>query len=281
VEKKVERKAEEQKSRKEKKTMERDKENTVVVSSVQRSGVVVDTNKPANEKAQQASTGGIGGASKTKRKETNTTTEVKTARAEFKDQISRYLHRTVSPRPTYCGGIASELPSLPGLHIENYGVVGLPINELVAEELKKKAKRQRGSNMKKRDEAGVWELPSNKVSFRNPAYEKGETSLDDALILIHLTIESVGLSTIIHKTCTTLGHDSTHVEVKLDKLLLFEPGGQYIAPKSPSNKKAYATLIVQFPSVYTGGELIVQHKEKWMLCKLGAYDGEGFIGNLM
>jgi predicted 2-oxoglutarate/Fe(II)-dependent dioxygenase YbiX len=53
------------------------------------------------------------------------------------------------------------------------------------------------------------------------------------------------------------------IEAHLYKLLLYEPGS-FFKPHVDTEKedKMFATLVIQLPSDYTGGELIVKHKDQ-------------------
>jgi len=148
------------------------------------------------------------------------------------------------------GGDTPELTNIgsPGLVVDTLGLVSLPVqedfcvNKLIP--LMTQAPHGRGMNtVVDTNTRKTWELNANKFSFTNPLWK-------DAL------------KSLVKRIATTICPSSAQgVKAEMYKLLLYSPGDHFKEFHRDTEKSEgmFATLIVQLPSVYTGGKLIIEH----------------------
>ena len=132
----------------------------------------------------------------------------------------------------------------PGLQVEGLGEIAFPFQELQARALiqvARKAPFGHGSEtILDTDVRSAWEIDADKLSFTNPQWAKF-------------------LNQTIIKIKKELGLEEYTVEANLYKLLLYEKG-DFFLPHKDSEKESgmFGSLVVGFPSKYTGGELVVR-----------------------
>ncbi|RMZ94041.1 hypothetical protein BpHYR1_037368, partial [Brachionus plicatilis] len=124
-------------------------------------------------------------------------------------------------------GEASELPTMLGLHIKDFGDVSLPINALQAEELIKKcARAPYGHNfdtLVNREVRDSYQLEPSTIEIKNPEW-------------------SSKLQELVDRVCTQLGCKGK-AEAKLYKLLLYKTGGHFKKHRdSEKDQNMFATL---------------------------------------
>ena len=143
------------------------------------------------------------------------------------------------------GGIATELPAMPGLVVEGVGEIFLPLNQENATKLKAAARQApHGRGMETIIDKSVrdtMQVDADQVTLTNPVW-------------------SAGIKGLTRKVCTALGVNPDLVRSELYKLLLYEEGGFF--KKHRDTEKAdgmFATLVVQLPSRFTGGSFVVTH----------------------
>jgi hypothetical protein len=142
-----------------------------------------------------------------------------------------------------CGGPAN-LPN-PGLRISGVGCVSFPLQAAVVQAIKD-------------------------VSSQAP-FGKGPETIVDTAIRNSLQVEpakvamtnpswDAALKELVVATAEQLGTSADYVDAELYKLLLYEPGGHF-KPHADTEKVPgmFATLVVQLPSVFTGGTFVVRH----------------------
>ena len=84
--------------------------------------------------------------------------------------------------------------------------------------------------------------------------------LDSSLIQIKNPDWETGLAKLVDRVAEALG-TTRKVEAKLYKLLLYKEGGHFKKHRDTEKEKnMFATLILQLPSVYEGGALVVYNK---------------------
>lgn len=85
-----------------------------------------------------------------------------------------------------------------------------------------------------------WQLDPSRVKFNNPAWKKGIAAM------IPLIAEKFGLGR------------ETPLTLHLYKLLLYTPGGHFAKHRDTEKEdRMLATMVIQLPSVHTGGRLFV------------------------
>ena len=168
---------------------------------------------------------------------------------EESDGGRRNVHVSVS-------GVEQQLPPHPGLIIEGYGTVGLPVNERVVEGMKSSfSQAPFGKGLETLVDTNVrncWELGRDKYHFSNPLWE------DSVQELAARSAMELGVA--------------QSVEAVPYKLLLYEKGSFFL-PHQDTEKEPgmFATMIIQLPSIYTGGELVVTLFDgKEEVCDMGS-----------
>ncbi|MCU0446890.1 MAG: 2OG-Fe(II) oxygenase [Microscillaceae bacterium] len=137
---------------------------------------------------------------------------------------------------------------LPGLQVEGFGELAMPVTELQAQNLIKvahKAPFGKGSQTIVDDTVrSAWEIDAQKISFSNP---KWATWLDNLLKTIK----------------DSLGLNQDQIEASLYKLLIYEKDDFFVWHKdSEKEKNMFATLVVSLPSIHQGGELAIRFAGK-------------------
>ena len=146
------------------------------------------------------------------------------------DEIKELIKNTKTPFNLCVGGETSQLPIMPGISLKNFGCISLPVNVIEARELAKLM----------RHDCGFY-LNSNELELKNELWAKQ----------LSLFVDKVGKD----MDCRD------KLEARLNKMVLYQQGDAVTKHKSESaDKKLFAKLIVQLPSIYTGGELSVYEK---------------------
>lgn len=132
----------------------------------------------------------------------------------------------------------------PGLQVEGVGPVAPPLLREQAERLVSVARQApfgRGSEtLVDTDVRRTWQIDAGQVSLT------GRTWADT-------------LETIVGRVAEGLSVDG-QVSAELYKLLLYEEGGFFISHRDSEKRDGmFATLVISFPSVCAGGELVVSH----------------------
>ncbi len=122
-------------------------------------------------------------------------------------------------------GEATELPFNPGMVVENYGHVPLPLNALAADGLIKLSKRSNGKRCSH-------EIVASKISFENPIWNEK-------------------LKLLVGRVAAGMGCNG-RVEPKLVCARIFTKGDCYKKKLKPEDKNEFATLNLQLPSVCEG-----------------------------
>jgi len=133
-------------------------------------------------------------------------------------------------------GEIADAPSSIGLFVKGVGLVPVPISEHHANQLS-------ALNPNTTSNTNKIEFNADSIEIQNPDWTKHLHKLTDKVC------EGLGLKKLT-KICT-----------KLNKLILHKPGSK--VPKSQTDtktdKQCFAKLIIQLPSVFQGGEIVV-HK---------------------
>ena len=140
------------------------------------------------------------------------------------------------------GGEANELPVMLGLHIKQIGHVSLPLTPNQAESLAKVCKQApyglKYDTVYDKTVRDTYQLDPSEIEIKNETWNEN-------------------LDKLVEKVAKDLGC-SGKVKANLYKMLLYEKGGHFKKHRDTEKEKGmFGTLIIQLPSIYTGGELTV------------------------
>jgi hypothetical protein len=164
------------------------------------------------------------------------------------EKISGLLGRASERPPNAFGENAHQLPNLPGLSVQDVGTVSLPVGDEMALRLTKQATEERDN---------VWAIPPDLVTIKNEAWISG-------------------IRTLSQLSAVKLGLEGVELQPELTKMDLYGHGGE--RPKQQDvdeSSHCAATLVVQLPSEYTGGKLVVYEAEGGgeLRYEMGTVDG--------
>ena len=145
-------------------------------------------------------------------------------------------------------GIEASIPTCPGIVIEGFGTIPLPVNKPIANALIPffdKAPHGLGEKTVLNEEVRkTWQISPRLFSITNEGFTNAVKS-------------------IVPKIKKDLGCSDAVVEIELYKLLLYEEGGLFKPHKDTEKTKGmFGTLVVQLPSIFTGGDLVINHASK-------------------
>ena len=152
------------------------------------------------------------------------------------------------------GWLDRSIPQQPLVKVEGYGTVGLPVNEQTATELAQymeQASYGKGeARVLDRTVRDTLQMGPDKFTIGNYEFSQAvATKLVDAVK------QELGLK--------------DEVWAELNNLLLYKPGGHFkphrVSEKTPD---MFGTLIVQLPSEFTGGDLVVRHAGQEVVVKM-------------
>ena len=178
--------------------------------------------------------------------------------ANFSFNLQRVLTKAKQCGETSFSGVAAELP-LPSMKVKSVGRITFPLPPEQAEKFAESAQpASSGRGVETRRMVAC-------KSVRNTL------QIDPN----HVDIESTpvwrsGFEQLVRRAVDGLGADPAFVEAKLYKLLLFEKGGHFTgyfrrdtdtsgAHARTRTSAMFATLVVQLPSHFSGGEFVVRH----------------------
>ena len=151
----------------------------------------------------------------------------------------------ITAQSDFCvSGLARGLPAT-GLAIEGAGLIGFPTSPSQIAAIKAVANQAPyglgADTLVDLSVRNSYQVDGPSVAFTNPAWEPAIQSL-------------------AKQAADAIGANGNHVRVELYKVLLYEEGGHF-KPHRDTEKSAgmFATLVVEFPSCYAGGELVVRH----------------------
>ena len=153
-----------------------------------------------------------------------------------------------------CGDFATgsvlsdaELQSVPNIDINDFGILPLPLNKFIYDSIKPFCSQS---------PYGLGEETLVDISVRN------SLQLDPQQFVIgNKEFENQVACLIEGKIKSDLGLKDATIFGKIYKLLIYGPGGKFAEHRDTEKHQGmFGTLIIQLPSVFTGGDLIVKHK---------------------
>ena len=149
--------------------------------------------------------------------------------------LKQILKQQHAPVDDMISGVATELPSHLGLDVDKVGLISLPLNEHQALDLMTK---------KANEHSHVFFYETSQFEFKNPEWNRQ----------LHI---------LAKQTAVKLGCSNDKVGISLEQMMLCAKGARL--PKSThafdnNNRKtnsSFARLVIQLPSVHTGGDYMV------------------------
>ena len=162
---------------------------------------------------------------------------------DYQKNIKRILDDAKSTGD-FCTGGKCRLP-FPGLNIHGGGLVSLPLSSAQLGAVKSVATQApfgKGSDtlvdIVVRD---TLQIDADKVTMTNPAWH-------------------AALQTLAGQVVGRLGISPDHARAELYKILLYEKGGHFKTHQDTEKESGmFGTMVVQFPSQYSGGAIAVRH----------------------
>ncbi|GMF38077.1 unnamed protein product [Phytophthora fragariaefolia] len=132
------------------------------------------------------------------------------------------------------GGLAYLLPILPGLSVTDVGTVALPLRGEMVERLKLQASE---------DGPQSWVIPADQVAMANPEWERG-------------------IQMLCAFSADKMGYKDIALRPRLAKVIVRGPQGSRERQLETAAGRCVATLVVQPPAEYSGGDYIVSQDGK-------------------
>ncbi|RLN94033.1 hypothetical protein BBJ28_00023627, partial [Nothophytophthora sp. Chile5] len=138
------------------------------------------------------------------------------------------------------GGAADVLPALPGLVVDGVGPVSLPLPAAQARKLIAQCRKLLfGQDLVDAKALKSWQLHPDHMDLTNVAWDSGMEAL----------AEMIG---------ERLGFKGVHLQATLRKLVIYEKGDRVLKHRDSVEEDGFvATLVVQLPSWYDGGDMVV------------------------
>eukprot|EP01052_Picozoa_sp_SAG31_P004324 SAG31_NODE_178_length_21247_cov_11.492009_10_plen_479_part_00 len=174
------------------------------------------------------------------------------------EDVTQLLNDLDELGDTCAGGQADMMPFLPGLVVQGMGHISLPLNEVQAKMLAATAEwAPHGKGLKTVVDISVrntLQIAPHRVSFSD--------------------MWQTQLQKLVLKVAEELGVPPRSVKAELYKLLLYETGGHFKPHRDTEKAQGmFATLVVQLPSRFTGGEMRIRHAGKQRIFSQGADTG--------
>jgi len=159
-------------------------------------------------------------------------------------ELAEILHTVLRPGDFYATGTTDVYA--PGLEVDGVGVIALPLLPSQAAQLIAVADRApygRGEDTVVDTEVRrVWQIRADQIRLQGRHWGR---SLD---AIVARAAEGLGVS--------------GPVEAELYKLLVYDQGSFFVSHRDTEKAPGmFATLVVVLPSLYTGGELVLRHKD--------------------
>ncbi|KAI0052018.1 hypothetical protein FA95DRAFT_1533560 [Auriscalpium vulgare] len=166
-------------------------------------------------------------------------------RARLQDALRDVLDTSFIFDGTYAARSTYYPAHNPGLVVDGFGIVGLPLNPAEATRLRSFCSDAPFGNGERtvvnKAVRDTWELDPYRVRFTNPAWEPW----------LH--------ATVVKDLCTSLGV-SQAVKCEFYKMLLYEEGSHFLAHQDTEKANGMvATVVLVLPSTFQGGQVHVSH----------------------
>ena len=165
--------------------------------------------------------------------------------AKFLSKLQRVLTKANRCGETSIAGEAAKLP-LPVVKVKGVGRITFPLPPKQAEKLAKVAQQAPFGR-------GLETVVDTTV--------RNTLQIDPDDVNINSSQKwRRGFERLIQQVASGLGTDPAFVEAKLYKLLLYQKGGHFDFHRDTEKERGmFATLVVQLPSEFSGGEFVVRH----------------------
>jgi len=111
----------------------------------------------------------------------------------------------------------------------------------------------------------AWQIDAAKVKFYDT--DRWHTALRRIVLD---SVASLGMT----------GSEQAHVEANLYKLLLYEPGGHFKKHRDTEKEPGmFGTLIIQLPSKFSGGSLVIRHADETKTLDFSTKSNEGIFAS--
>ncbi len=159
-------------------------------------------------------------------------------------QLAHILQDLQSPGNFYTKGTLELFP--PCLEVDEVGRISLPLQPAQAEQLVEVAERapygKGHETLVDTDVRCTWQINANQVKLSGKYWQKN-------------------LADIVSQVKVGLGVDCD-ISAELYKLLVYDTGSFFIPHRDTEKADGmFATLVIVLPSLYSGGELVVSHKQ--------------------
>ena len=189
----------------------------------------------------------------------------------YKDEICEVLDSAGKSGEFSSSGLADLC--LPGLVIDEIGIIALPLLEVQAKNIIAVCSKQNNHDHKREQD----KTENPQLDIRMDGIDENDKSLNDrnnrncwqlesSKIKLENLVWHVKVEELVSKTLMELGfHDLENAYHQLDRMLLFERGGHLAPSRNHETDKInglFAKLVILLPSDYSGGQLIVSHARK-------------------
>jgi len=160
------------------------------------------------------------------------------------------------PGDFFVSGTA-EMP-MPRMEVEGAGVLSFPVPDAQIAAMLLKAKRApygRGRDtIVDTSVRNVWQIPSGKIKIGGKSW-------------------AANFEAILSKVRAGLGCGDAIASAELYKLLIYDPGGFFLAHRDTEKRAGmFGTLVLTLPSAYRGGELRIRHSGREVMLESNILD---------
>ncbi|CAF0754103.1 unnamed protein product [Brachionus calyciflorus] len=148
------------------------------------------------------------------------------------EKLNKILKNTKLMKNYCVSGKSSELPLIPGLKVEGFGLVSLPFTQIQADAMNHFCTDQKNEKII---------IHNDRVSFTHPEWD-------------------LKLQELVDRTTVQLGCDDKFVP-KLIELSICKTGFHQKKIQRPIDKNQFGLLEIILPSEYTGGEFVIYNNE--------------------